>query len=196
MNAPFVFSSIQPYLPVAIAVFFYLEFMWGGALPPHSSRACHTLASIGSLPFSKHTGGGGTTPAFSGCLVYLQFTCVRVPLPPSVGQCHTLATVTSFPLSKVAGQVLPLLPSLASLFIYSLCKGVPLPHSLELRAPCPLCFVPFFSSSCLLFSLVFSLFSLGGGQSVQGAMLIFPRVVCGSTTCCLAHLVVCFSQAG
>jgi hypothetical protein len=36
-----------------------------------------------------------------------------------------------------------------------------------------------------------SLFSLGGGQSVQGAMLIWPRVVCGSTTCRLAHLVVC-----
>jgi hypothetical protein len=30
-----------------------------------------------------------------------------------------------------------------------------------------------------------------GGQSVQCAMLIWPRVVCGSTACCLAHLVVC-----
>jgi hypothetical protein len=38
---------------------------------------------------------------------------------------------------------------------------------------------------------VFFLFYLGGGQSVQGAMLIWPRVVCGSTVCCLAHLVVC-----
>jgi hypothetical protein len=28
---------------------------------------------------------------------------------------------------------------------------------------------------------VFFLFSLGGGRSVQGAMLIWPRVVCGST---------------
>jgi hypothetical protein len=34
----------------------------------------------------------------------------------------------------------------------------------------------------------FSLFSLGGGQSVQG-------VVCGSTTCHLVHPVVCFSCA-
>jgi hypothetical protein len=40
-----------------------------------------------------------------------------------------------------------------------------------------------------------SLFSLGGGQSVQGAMLIWPRVVCGSTAYCLAHLVVCVFQA-
>jgi hypothetical protein len=27
-------------------------------------------------------------------------------------------------------------------------------------------------------------------------MLIWPKVFCGSTTCHLAHLVVCFSQAG
>jgi hypothetical protein len=36
-----------------------------------------------------------------------------------------------------------------------------------------------------------SLFSLGGGWSVQGAMLIWPRVVSGSTAYCLAHFVVC-----
>jgi hypothetical protein len=35
-----------------------------------------------------------------------------------------------------------------------------------------------------------SLFSLGGGWSVQGAMLIWPRVVYGSTAYHLAHLVV------
>jgi hypothetical protein len=35
-----------------------------------------------------------------------------------------------------------------------------------------------------------SLFSPGGGLSVQGAMLIWPRVVCGSTMYGLAHLVV------
>jgi hypothetical protein len=37
-----------------------------------------------------------------------------------------------------------------------------------------------------------SLFSPGGGRSVQGAMLIWPRVVCGSTTYHLAHLVHIF----
>jgi hypothetical protein len=52
-----------------------------------------------------------------------------------------------------------------------------------------------FSSQCTppSFPLVFivliayylvSLFSPGGGQSVQGAMLIWPRVVCGSTAYC------------
>jgi hypothetical protein len=48
---------------------------------------------------------------------------------------------------------------------------------------------------CCLFSLFFFSFYPGWGQSVQGAMLIWPRVVCGSTACCLAHLVVCFSWA-
>jgi hypothetical protein len=43
----------------------------------------------------------------------------------------------------------------------------------------------------LLIIQFFFLFSLDGGRSVQGAMLIWPRVVCGSTSCCLAHLVVC-----
>jgi hypothetical protein len=59
------------------------------------------------------------------------------------------ATVTSFPHSKVAGCVLPLLPSLASLFIYSLCEGVPLFHSMELRVTRPLCYTSFFFLSCL-----------------------------------------------
>jgi hypothetical protein len=93
---PLVFSSIQPYPPVAIAVFFNLAIMWGGAFPPLSCGVCHTLAAVGSLPLFKHTGGGGTTPAFSSWLVYLQF-----------------------------------------------CDGLPLPCSLELRAPHPLCYMSF-----------------------------------------------------
>jgi hypothetical protein len=63
------------------------------------------------------------------------------------------------------------------------CSGLP-----TLFATCLFC--------CLLFSLVFSLFSLGGGRSVQGAMLIWPRVVCGSNACRLAHLVVCIFSSG
>jgi hypothetical protein len=46
----------------------------------------------------------------------------------------------------------------------------------------------------LLLIIQFLFFSLGGSRSVQGAMLICPRVVCGNTTCCLAHL-VCVFQA-
>jgi hypothetical protein len=42
---------------------------------------------------------------------------------------------------------------------------------------------------------VFFLFSLSGGSSVQGAILIWPRIVCGSTECCLAYLWSDSSQA-
>jgi hypothetical protein len=56
----------------------------------------------------------------------------------------------------------------------------------------PLCSMFFFSS---LFIILFFLW--GGGQSVQGAMLVYPRGGCGSTTCHLfAHLLVCVSHAG
>jgi hypothetical protein len=127
-----------------------------------------------------------------GCLFIV---CVgKCPSPPS-GAFHMTATVTSFLHSKVAWQVPPLLPSLASFFIYSSHEGVPLLHSLELRAPCPLCYMSFFFQLLVCYSVCFFLLSLGRSQSVQGAMLICPRVVCGSIVCCLfAHLWVC--QAG
>jgi hypothetical protein len=89
MHAPFVFSSIQPYPSVAIAVFFYLEFAWEGAPPLLSGGACHILAAVGCLSLSKHTGGGGATPAFNDRLVYLQFTW-GVPLPNSAVEPATL----------------------------------------------------------------------------------------------------------
>jgi hypothetical protein len=62
------------------------------------------------------------------------------------------------------------------LFIYSSIKDFPSP--LLWHASCPPSLLRVFFCCCLLFSF-FSLFSLGGGQSVQGAMLIWPRVVCG-----------------
>jgi hypothetical protein len=71
--------------------------------------------------------------------------------------------------------------------------GIPLPLSLVLRAPHPLCYVSFFFFffSLLLLIIQFLFFSLGGCWSVQEAMLIWPRVVCGNTVYSLAHLVVC-----
>jgi hypothetical protein len=75
-------------------------------------------ATATSFPLSKHTGGGGTAPAFSGLRVYLQFTW-EVGLPPlSCGVFLPPPLLQAFPL-LVAGWVLPLLPSPASLFIYS-----------------------------------------------------------------------------
>jgi hypothetical protein len=52
----------------------------------------------------------------------------------------------------------------------------------------PLCYVSFL---LLLLIIQFLFFSLGRGRSVQGAMLIWPRIVCGSTMYRLAYLVVC-----
>jgi hypothetical protein len=72
-------------------------------------------------------------------------------------------------------------------------EGLPLPHSSKLRVPRSLCYMSF---CCIVYSVFFSLFSLDGVQSVQGSMLIWPRVVCGSIACRLAHLEVCFSRAG
>jgi hypothetical protein len=70
------------------------------------------------------------------------------------------------------------LSGLPSLFIYSPRKGSLPPIFSAQRAP------PSFS--CVFIALIayysVSLFSPGGGQSVQGAMPLWPRLVCGSTT--------------
>jgi hypothetical protein len=109
------------------------------------------------------------------------------PFPLSCGVFFPPPLLQAFPL-LVAGWVLMLLPSSAGLL-----WGIPLPPlwcsgSPTLLATCLFC------CYCLLFS--FFSFFLGGGWSVQGAMLIWPRVVCGSTMYCLAHLVVCIFPRG
>jgi hypothetical protein len=191
MYAPFVFSSIQPYPPVAIAVFFYFQFAWGIAPPPLSGGMCHTSAVIGAFPSPSTLREMRPHPT-SPRLVYLQFAWGSAP-PSSSGDFHMTATVTSFPCSKIAGQGSSLLRSLAGLFINSSHEGVPFPHSPELTAPRPLCYMSsfyFFSAACLLFSFFF-LFSLDGFSLSRGLCWFVP----GSTTCHLfAHLV--FSQAG
>jgi hypothetical protein len=88
------------------------------------------------------------------------------------------AAVASFPLSKVAGWVPQLLPSLSTLFIYSSPEGLPLPHSPELGRSTLFAMCLFFFQLLVYYSVWF-LFPLGGGRSVQGAMLIWPRVVLG-----------------
>jgi hypothetical protein len=107
--------------------------------------------------FTAHV-GSGSSPLSCG-----------VFLPPPLLQ--------AFPL-LVAGHVLPLLPSPAGFVYLQFCEGFPSPplH----RSGHPTLFV----SGLLLFLLLitqFLFFSQGGSQSVQGAMLIWPRVVCGST---------------
>jgi hypothetical protein len=76
------------------------------------------------------------------------------------------------------GGVMPHLLSLAGLPH----RKEPLPLTPELRVPHPLCYMSFFSVAYLLFRFFFL---LGGGQSVQGAMLIFLKGGCERTACCL-----------
>jgi hypothetical protein len=90
----------------------------------------------------------------------------------------------------VAGWALPLSPNLArlSLFIYSSGRDSPPPlfgtQSTPPSLPCVfIVLIAYYSVS---------LFFLGGSRSVQGAMLIWPRDVCGSTVYRLAHLVHVF----
>jgi hypothetical protein len=72
-----------------------------------------------------------------------------------------------------------------------ICEGFPFPPFGTHGAPPSLPRVFF----VVIVYYSFSLFSLGGGQSVHGAMLIWPRVVYGNTAYRLAHLVVCVFQS-
>jgi hypothetical protein len=149
-------------------------------------------ATVTSFPLSKHTGGGGTTHAFSGCM-FIYNSRGKWPFPPLLWSFPHTTTFTNFPTPCCwAGAATPAFSG--QLVYLQFCEGFPDPPLWcsgrpTLFATCVFC-------CCCLFSLFFSLFSLGGGWSVQGAMLIWPRVVCGSTACCLAHLVVCIFPSG
>jgi hypothetical protein len=152
-------------------------------------------ATVTSFPLSKHTGGSGTTPTFSGRLVYLQFMW-EVPLPHSPVELSSQQPLLQAFLLQGCWACAATPAFSGWLFYLKFHEGLPLPHLWHSGLPA-LFDTCLFCCWCLLFSLVFfSLFSLGGGQSVQGAMLIWPRVVGQSTSVHLAHLVVCFSRAG
>jgi hypothetical protein len=103
--------------------------------------------------------------------------------PPLLWSFPPTATFTSFPAPGCWAY------AAAPAFSSQLVWGISPPPPSMLRAPYPFCCMSFLL--LLLIIHFFLLFSLGGGWSVQGAVLIWPRVVCGSTKCCLADLVVC-----
>jgi hypothetical protein len=127
-------------------------------------------------------------PSPAGMFIYS--SCGKCPFPRVQWAFLTDPLLQDFPLQDPL-----LLPSTADLFIYNSMSDCPSPPS-ALRASHPLCYVSVFVVAIYYSVWFFSLFSLGRGQSVQGATLIWPRAVCGSTACHLAHLVVCFSPAG
>jgi hypothetical protein len=143
---------------------------------------------------------------FTQSSTVLQLLLQAFPFSSTLGEVtlHLLSQACIFVYSSHGKWVfppllpLPLLPALrswllgvcrGSCLLQLACEGFPLLPSSALRAPRPLCYVSFLL--LLLIIQGFFSFSLGGGWSVQGAMLIWPRMVCGSIACHLAHPVVC-----
>jgi hypothetical protein len=144
-----------------------------------------------AFPFPSTLGEVTLHPLSQAC-VFIYSSPGKWVFPPLLWSFPRSATLTSFPAPGCwahAPAPSGASPAGPSLFIYSFPGRIPLPPSLELRAPPP-------SLPCVFIVLIayysVSLFSPGGGRSVQGAMLIWPRVVCGSTTYRLAHLVRLF----
>jgi hypothetical protein len=105
--------------------------------------------------------------------------------PLSCGVLLPLTLLQAF-LLLIAGRVLPLLPSPAQLVYLQFREGFPSPP-LQCSGHPTLFAMCLFFCYCLLFSFLFP----GWGLVCAGAMLIWPRIVCGNTAYCLAHLVVC-----
>jgi hypothetical protein len=131
-------------------------------------------ASGTSFPLSKHTLGGDTAPAFSSLRVCIQLTW-EVGLHSSPVEfsslCHSHKISCSWLLGARPCSRQP------GLFIYSSVKDSLPPI---FGAPCaPPSFPCVFVVLIAYYSV--SLFSPGGGPSVQGAMLLWPSVACGST---------------
>jgi hypothetical protein len=104
--------------------------------------------------------------------MFVYSSCGKWVFPPLLWNFPPSATLTSFPISGCWARI----PAPACLFTVP--RRVPFPQSSALRVPHPL------SRVSLLFLLLISqflFFSLGGGRSVQGAMVLWPRLVCGST---------------
>jgi hypothetical protein len=172
--------------PAVAGGFIYAD-LWGELsthLAPQSVSHCYKLS------LSKHTGGGDTEPTFSGQCVYLQFTW-EVGLLPSPVEFSSHCCFYKLSCSWLLGMCCHSCV-LWWLVYLQFCEGFPLPPTSVLRASRPLCYMSFL---LLLLILKFLFFSLGGGWSVLGAMLIWPRVVCGGTMCRLAHLWSASSQA-
>jgi hypothetical protein len=111
-------------------------------------------------------------------------------LPPLLWSSPPSATLTCFPAPRCWAAPTPTgaCPAWPSLFIFSPRKDSPPPLFRAQGAPPSL--LPVFIVLIAYYSV--SLFSPSEGRSFLGAMLIWPRVVCGSTANRLAHLVRIF----
>jgi hypothetical protein len=111
------------------------------------------------------------SPTFLLQLQSFFFNCLEFAwgyAPPSLcsGAGYALAAFTSLPFSKRTGGGAAT-PTFSCWLVYLQFEwGVLLPHSPELRVPCPLCYVSFFfPAACLLFSLGFFFSFFPGWES-------------------------------
>jgi hypothetical protein len=146
-----------------------------------------TTATATSCPLSKHTREGDIARAFSGHCVYLQFMWEVGSGPSSLSYWVflPLPILQAFPLLVAVCVRHSCLLWPASLFTVQWRIAPSQLFGTQSTLP---------SLLCVFFVIAYfsvSLFSLGKGRSVLGAMLIWPRVFCGSTACCLAHLGIC-----
>jgi hypothetical protein len=155
----------------------YLQFTWELGLPPSPvdfSSHCH---------FYKLSHSWLLGVCHCSCLLWpaCLFTAhVGSGLPPSPVEFSSFRHFYKLSHSWFLGVCC------RSCLLQPTCEGFTLPSSLVLRAPSLL---HVFVVVVIAYYSV-SLFFPCGGQSVQGAMLIWPRVVCGSTAYCLAHFVL------
>jgi hypothetical protein len=124
-------------------------------------------------------------PSLAGLFIYSSRGKCPFPLPSGVFL--PLPLLQAFSLQGFwAGTVTP---AFSGWLVYlQFCEGLPLPPFGTQGTPPSLLHV-FFCCCC------FSFFP-GWGSVCTGGCAIWPRVVCGSIMYCLAHLVVCVSQAG
>jgi hypothetical protein len=156
------------------------------ALFTQSSPMCEPLLQV--FPFPCTLGEVTLHPLSQAC-VFIYSLRGKWVFHPLLWSFPPTPTFTSFPAPGcwVSGPT-PALSSQAWLVYLQFQEGFPSPH-LGAQGTPP-------SFLCVFIVLIayysVSLFSLGGGRSVQGAMLICPRVDCESTAYRLAHLVHIF----
>jgi hypothetical protein len=169
----FIYSDLRSELSTHLAL---------QALYSQSSPVPEPL--LQAFPFPS-TLGQVTLHQLSQACMFIYSSCGKWAFSPLLWSFPPTTAFTSFPTPGCwAGVAAPAFSVPACLQFHEGFLSPPLQCSV-----CPALFATclFCCCYCLLFS--FSFFP-GVGRSVQWAMLIWPRVVCGNTTYHLAHLVV------
>jgi hypothetical protein len=150
--APFLFSSVWPYQPVAIAVLVYLQFTWGKR-PSPTLRQSVPLVSLcwKPSPLQAHWGWlCHTCLLWHSDMTHISHCWGPSPLQALWGGPHPHLLLQAYLFTVGVGKYPS--PTLRQ----SMPHGeAPLPLTPELRASFSLCYMSFFSIACLLFSFIF-----------------------------------------